>query len=57
MAIPLKLIDKNSKTEKSIEYINSNEKLKKRQIENFFKDRTNEAIRISNYFETAMRLA
>lgn len=33
MAIPLKLIDKNSKTEKSIEYLQNTESLKKRQIE------------------------
>lgn len=33
MAIPLKLIDKNSKTEKSIEFVKIVEKLKKRQIE------------------------
>lgn len=33
MAIPLKLIDKNSKTEKSIEFVKISEKLKKRQIE------------------------
>lgn len=33
MAIPLKLIDKSSKTEKSIDYICTPDKLKKRQIE------------------------
>lgn len=33
MAIPLKLIDKNSKTEKSIEFVKITENLKKRQIE------------------------
>ena len=32
-AIPLKLIDKNSKTEKSIEFLKINENLKKRQLE------------------------
>ncbi len=33
MAIPLKLIDKNAKVEKSIEFLEINEKLKKRQLE------------------------
>lgn len=33
MAIPLRLIDKNSKTEKSVEFLAINDKLKKRQVE------------------------